>query len=180
MLHNPVKGTILKSYNENLSYFDTSPITMPDLGNSVAGMRSFLNGLSFSRAIQRKKSTGLSFPLLNTQTPYCSKVTGVPRLNFLFHKCADFTSIIFPFQSKSQPFLLNIKCLASSNLAAYFSHFKPIPVSVFQKSGFFAKYDLQLGLRLRTYHACLIQITEQYFFLFFGIALLQNKQKVVM
>src|SRR3990167_3279558 len=134
-------------------------MTNPLPKNTSLGIKSTFSGLLFTRQKHRKKSMGFSLLRLNTQTPICSLFTGFPLLFFLLYKLQDFTSTIFPFQSKSAPFPLKGRCLAPRSFAPSFSHLKPTPVSVVQNF-FFPKKDLS-GLCLR-YHARLTHFLEQY------------------
>jgi hypothetical protein len=174
---NPFKNAKLyRDSTSYISYLDFFPMTIPFLGNLSSGINSFLTGLPFNRAIQKKKSTGFSLLRLKTQFPNCLPLISNPLLNFLLYMFDTLTSTDLPFHSKSTPFV-NSKCLAPKNLAAHFSHLKPIPVDVFQKSGFPLKYVFLLGY-LRKYHDLFIHTTEQYLYRFSGSFLLQKRHLV--
>lgn len=169
---------IIQTEIENSSNFDLCPTTIPFFENLFAGISKTLYGLSSTKQTHKKKSIGFNLLRLNTHQPDCSFLTGLPRFSFRLYKLQDLTSTFLPSQSKSASEPLNFRCSAPSSLAPYSSHLKPIPVSVFQKSGLLLKEDLAFGLQ-RIKEARLLHKLEQYFVHFFcrisGTSLLQNK-----
>jgi hypothetical protein len=145
------------------SYFDKCPMTQPDAGNIEPGISSFLTIYSpfSSRQIQKKKSHGLGLLRLNTHTPLCSPTTGFPRLFFRLYNLQTLTSIISPFLSRSHP-RENGLCCAPRKSADHISHLNPTPVSVFQNSSLFLRYEAFVPELLK-YQARLQQLVEQYF-----------------